>query len=108
VKEKVYISGAITNDVNYKEKFAEAENVLKKLDYTVMNPAVLPLGFTHKEYLKICFAMIDVCDTICMLSDWKDSEGAQEELIYATSIGKDISYFEGHVVRFYKVKGRLV
>ena len=40
-KLKVYISGAITNNPNYKEDFANAEKLLKKHGFEVVNPASL-------------------------------------------------------------------
>lgn len=40
-KMKVYISGAITNNPNYKKDFALAEKIAKKCGYEVVNPASL-------------------------------------------------------------------
>ena len=41
---KIYIAGKITNDKNYKEKFARAEKTIKERlpDVSVLNPAALP------------------------------------------------------------------
>jgi len=86
---KIYIAGKITGDPNYKAKFRRAEKALSK-NHTVMNPAILPDGFTHEEYLKICFAMIDVCDWVFMLTDWRESKGATAEYHYAQSSWKNI------------------
>ena len=77
--KKVYIAGKITGDPAYREKFARAEARLRALGHIVMNPAILPDGFTHAEYMLICFAMIDVCDAVFFLSDWVDSDGAWQE-----------------------------
>ena len=79
---KVYIAGKITGDPDYKDKFAKAERDLKKKGYTVMNPAVLPDGFEHHEYMSICFSMIDVCHWVYFLNDWADSKGARLEHEY--------------------------
>lgn len=85
---KVYISGKITGDDDYKEKFKKAEERLRSKGYAVMNPAILPDGFGYKEYMWICLAMLDVCDAIYMLNDWYDSRGAIEEYQNALSMGK--------------------
>jgi hypothetical protein len=76
---KVYIAGKITGDPHYRAKFAAAELGLKAFGHTVMNPAILPEGFTHQEYMRICLAMQDCCECTFFLPDWKDSEGARIE-----------------------------
>jgi len=91
---KIYISGEITNDPNYKEKFAKAEEYLKAKGHVIMNPAILPEGFEYEDYMTICFAMIDVCDAMYMLKDWEESPGAERELIHA-EINWKKAYYEG-------------
>lgn len=90
---KIYISGSITNDFNYKEKFKQAEEKLLKMGHAVLNPTVIPPIFSHKEHMYIDYAMIDICDALYMLEDWEDSEGAKTEHEYALKNGKKI-YFE--------------
>ena len=85
---KIYVAGKITGLDNYKEKFAEAASYLEGEGHNVMNPAILPKGFEHHEYMKICYAMIDACDAICLLDNWKDSLGATMEHDYACSLYK--------------------
>lgn len=84
---RIYISGKITNDKNYMNKFNKAEKYLKQLGFSCINPARvnsnMPDDFTHEEYMKMSFAMLDMCDTIYMLSDWKSSCGACQEYGYA-------------------------
>ena len=84
---KIYISGAITGTDNYMERFAKAEKELTEQGYSVVNPAKvnaqLPEDTTYEEYMKMCFCMLDMCDSICMLKDWKKSCGANRELGYA-------------------------
>lgn len=90
---KVYISGAITNDFNYKEKFKQAEEKLLKMGHAVLNPTVIPPIFSHKEHMHIDYAMIDICDALYMLKDWESSKGAKVEYRYAIENKKKI-YFE--------------
>ena len=89
---KIYIAGKITGEPNYKETFKIVENDLLEAGHTVLNPSILPLGFEHEEYMHICYAMIDVCDSVYMLSNWKDSKGAKLEQNYALDQGKLVAY----------------
>ena len=57
-----------------------------------MNPAVLPDGFEHHEYMKICFSMIDVCEGLYFLRNWTDSKGAKMEFDRAIDKGKTIMF----------------
>lgn len=89
---KIYIAGKITGLKNYKERFKDVDDWLKAKGHDVMNPAILPDGFAYEEYMAICFAMIDACDVVCMLSNWPDSPGAIREREYAMKSGKIIAY----------------
>ena len=73
---KIYISGKITGDKNYRAKFQQAESELRLLGHDVMNPAILPGGFSWTAYMSIALAMQNVCDATLLLPDWKDSKGA--------------------------------
>ena len=84
--KRVYIAGKITGDPNYREKFAKAEKELRDMGYTlIMNPAVLPEGFTWDDYMNITLAMLSACNTIYLIDGWEDSRGAQIEAGYAES-----------------------
>jgi len=89
---KIYIAGKITDNPDYMEQFAIAESFLKLSGHAVMNPTILPPGFEHHEYMKICFSMIDVCEEVYMLDNWQDSKGAMMEHDYAIKTGKTINY----------------
>ena len=85
---KVYIAGKITGNPNYKRQFADVERELRAQGHTTVTPAVLPDGFEHHEYMKICFAMIDACDAVYLQENWRDSIGATMERNYAIGTGK--------------------
>lgn len=89
---KVYIAGKITGDDNYYYKFARAEKYLQDEGHITMNPAVLNLGFTWHEYIKVTLAMLEVCDAIYLLSNYVDSEGAMLEYEWAQAKGKKILF----------------
>jgi hypothetical protein len=75
----------------YKGIFADAQRELEK-DYTVINPALLPIGLESDKYMPICFAMIDAVDAIYMLKGWEQSEGACLEKAYAEYHKKKVMY----------------
>ena len=91
---KIYISGAITNNTNYKEEFERAEDYLQR-EYPsadIINPALvnsfLPKSTTYEEYMKMSFCMLDMCDSIYMIKGWEKSCGANREYGYA--LAKDM------------------
>lgn len=95
---KIYISGAITNNSNYKEDFERAEDYLQR-EYPsadIINPALvngfLPKSTTYEEYMKMSFCMLDMCDSIYMLKDWGKSCGANREYGYALANDMTIMY----------------
>lgn len=59
---KVYIAGKITGDPNYKGKFAAEAEKIRAAGHIALNPAELPEGMEPGDYMRICFAMIDVAD----------------------------------------------
>lgn len=91
---KIYIAGKITDNPGYKRQFAEAEKGLKEQGHTTLNPAVLPDGFEHYEYMRICYSMIDVCEGVYFLNNWQESAGARMEHLYAQQWKKKIMYQE--------------
>ena len=95
---KIYISGAITNNPNYKEDFERAEDYLQR-EYPsadIINPALvnsfLPKSTTYEEYMKMCFCMLDMCDGIFMLKEWSKSCGSNRELGYSMAKKKTVFY----------------
>lgn len=94
---RIYISGKITGDDNYKNKFEAAEKALLKFfdnKVDVINPAKLDLGSyaTWEQYMRIDIQMLCSCNTIYMLSDWKKSKGARFEHKVAQKLGIEIVY----------------
>lgn len=87
---KVYTAGKITGDAEYYAKFALAERRIRDAGNTVLNPAKLPEGMSRADYMRICFAMIDVADEVWTLPDAYMSEGALQEIQYCNYIGKPV------------------
>ena len=86
----VFLSGAVTHDKNYREKFGLAEQVLSKMGYVVLSPAVLPDGLEYDEYLRITLAMLGEADGVCVFNDWAESNGARVEIEEALHKGMPI------------------
>lgn len=76
---KIYISGKIAGDPDYKGKFARAAAQLERLGATVINPATAPEGLAKLDYMRICFAEMEAVDYVVFLPDWVESAGAKLE-----------------------------
>ena len=94
-KRTVYLAGKITGDPYYRSKFYDAEKVMQDLGFIVVNPAMLPSdGFTYEQYMRMTSAMLDECGSICLLPDWKESNGAMYEHGRAAAKGKCIMFLD--------------
>ena len=92
---RLYISGRITDNPNYKEEFENAEKWLLERDITPINPIKVNAicnTLTYEEYMKVDYCLIDLCDGLFMLKGWQDSRGALSEMCYGKSLGKKILY----------------
>ena len=87
---KVYLSGKITGDTGYRQKFEAVQNELTSYGYVVFNPAVLPDGFEYEDYMSLDLLILSRCDAIYLLRDWKNSPGAKRELEEAKRLGLQI------------------
>ena len=93
--EVAYISGAISSDPNYVEKFNSAEMVLEHLGYLVLSPVMIPPILTYSEHMALDLVMVQVADCIVLLPDYKESKGAMRELHRANLYNSRIVFFKG-------------
>ncbi len=95
-KLRVYISGAISNNPNFKLQFELAEASLRSQGFEVINPAkmndVMPESATWREYMDITLDLLKICDIIYMLDGWEASKGAQVEFNYAMGVKMGIKF----------------
>lgn len=100
---RIYISGPITKDKNFYNKFIEAERLLKEQGYEVINPArigvMLPKSFSHGDFMDIDYVLIQKCDVIYMLRGYISSSGAKNELEYARDHGLKVIFQNGKTKR---------
>ncbi len=92
---KVYIAGKITGNENYKAQFESAARQIEALGHIVLNPALLPEGMTAEEYMRICTAMISVCDEIWVLPNYWNSAGTKIEISLCEYCDKPVKYLSG-------------
>lgn len=90
----VYIAGKISDDPDYKRKFAAARKELERAGFIVLDPSILPSsGFEYDAYIRISTAMMDECAAVCFLPDWAESGGARKEFARATARGQYIFFY---------------
>lgn len=92
VKGKVaYLSGAITSDPEFKEKFDEWEcRLLVMGAKRVLSPAWMPPGWAYEEYMEHCMIMVRRAEVIVMLPCSDQSPGARAERAYAESLRRSV------------------
>lgn len=92
--KKIYISGKITDDPKYKQKFNYAAALIKTAGYTPINPADVQLkdGSTWGDYMRHDIKLLCDCDGLYMLKDWQESKGARVEHQLAQGLGLKIYY----------------
>lgn len=90
----LYLSGPISGDPDYKEKFDAADSYLSTWkEHVVLNPAVLPFGLKrYSDYMDVGMAMLKTAEGIVMLHGWKSSPGAREELKAAIERGMKVFF----------------
>lgn len=93
-RKRIYISGKITDDANYKVNFEVAELALETAGFQPVNPAEehLPEGATWADYMRHDIKLLCDCDAIYMLKGWRESAGAKIEHKLARDLGIEIIY----------------
>jgi hypothetical protein len=92
------------NNLN-REEFNKAESYLFSKGYIPINPFNLTINLNRNEYkndheyyhacMKIdLLEIINNCQGIYMLDDWKESNGANIEYLVAKTIGLEEIYYE--------------
>jgi hypothetical protein len=85
---RVYISGSITRDPDYRAHFARAEEKLRRQRLHVFNPAKNEPDpdRTWTDYMKYDIRQLLTCSAIYMLKGWRRSKGARLEYRIAKAL----------------------
>ena len=94
LSKRIYISGQITGlpRNEWFAKFEKAEQHFLAAGYSVVNPAKNMMKLTYDEYMAIDLMLLENCDAIYMLDNWKKSKGACQELEKARQLALEILY----------------
>jgi len=88
---KIYISGKVTGDPGYREKFIAEADRLQALGYRPVNPtAQIPADASWPAAMRIALGAMLECDGVSLLSDWRDSRGAMVEERLARELEMDV------------------
>lgn len=86
-RTRVYISGSVSSDSDYREKFSSAERYLKSKGYSVVNPVKGEKeGKPWVYYIIKDIRKLLRCNTIYLLPDWGESKGAKLEQLIANAL----------------------
>lgn len=86
----IYISGKVTglDPMDVYLKFLAAEQGLVAHNYAIFNPTAWLTPDTDWQYaMKLCLAVLPMCDGILLLPDWHQSKGARIERDQALLLG---------------------
>lgn len=77
---RVMVSGPMTGIPHFnRPMFDDVTEQLRREGYIVYNPASLPVGWNHDQYMATTLAWIEHVDALYMLDGWQDSKGAVME-----------------------------
>ncbi|QLS74819.1 DUF4406 domain-containing protein [Enterobacter roggenkampii] len=87
-KPVVFIAGPMTGYQDYnRAEFNAEERLLEDRGFTILNPAILPDGLEHQQYLAITLSMLEQADAVFLLDGWEKSDGALQEFQRARELG---------------------
>jgi len=84
---RIYLAGRITGVADYKERFAEAELLMRGWapEGVVMNPAKLPAGKSEQWYMERCTKMVFMADVVVMLRGWDEDDVSAARIEWAVA-----------------------
>ncbi|MFX2607044.1 DUF4406 domain-containing protein [Enterobacter mori] len=77
---RIMIAGPMTGYEDFNRPlFNQVADELRERGFIVYNPAILPDGWSHDEYLAVTLGWVDEVDGLFMLDGWEHSKGALRE-----------------------------
>lgn len=89
-KPIAYVSGKVTGlaEADVTAKFQLKQDELEAKGYAVFNPVQwIPVNFNWQMAMRVCVAILPICESIWMLKDWANSKGACEERRISEGLG---------------------
>lgn len=106
-KPVVFIAGPMTGYHNFnRDEFNAEARILEERGFAVLNPATLPDGLLHEQYLQITLAMLAQADAVFLLNGWEKSTGATREFDRADELGLLFLYQDWESVPFAVLRKR--
>ena len=94
--QKVYIAGKVSGEpiAQCTMKFGTAQKQIEALGLQAVNPleVVGDWNASWETAMKMCLKALMDCHAVVVLDDWRDSEGANLELVLAKRLGILIFY----------------
>lgn len=93
---KVYISGPVTGNKEYKEQFGSMSYLLKREGHGAVNPVQImePVRrvLDYKTILNADLELLEGCDAVLFMPGWEDSKGCKKEYDKALRLGLKMFY----------------
>lgn len=96
---RLYLSGKISGDANYCQKFMKADIRLREAGYSVIENPVLcaePGDDWNTAMRKVLSVML-TCEGVALLPGWEDSKGAVIEAQLALEVGLTVKPIEAWI-----------
>ena len=94
--KKIYIAGKVSGEplAECTMKFGTAQKQIESSGFEAINPLALVTDSSTpwETAMKICIKALMDCSAIVALDDWKNSKGANVELVLAKRLGIIIFY----------------
>ena len=95
MRRRWYLSGSVTNDPDFRDKFDYAEFQLRSRGYKVLNPVKHEKdGKEWSYYLRKDLRKLTRCQGIILIDGWENSKGARLELKVAQELGLEAMEFD--------------
>lgn len=101
-RNKIFISGPITNNPSYRRDFKRAESSLRHKGYRPVNPTRLRLFgkplecYSWHVCMVVCLWHLLWCSYVFMMFGWANSRGARIENKFARILNKRIIYYKAN------------